>query len=76
MLSLSKIILLVIVIAVVMRITKFLSAKSASHAVPAPQEEKQPKEEILVKCNVCGVYRPSGHAGTCERSDCPTRQKS
>ena len=75
--SITKLMVIVAVIAVVWYAFKFIGRRDqlgASAKTPRRSAKKKSRDEIedLVQCGVCGTYVQSGDA-TCVRGDCPYR---
>ncbi|MBN2752001.1 MAG: hypothetical protein JXQ84_04765 [Rhodospirillaceae bacterium] len=75
MLSLTKIILLAVVVFAVMSLGKRLKG---SRSAPLRPTSKRPAVEVetLERCPVCGVFRAPGTEDVCAHADCPMRRKS
>ena len=82
-LSLSKLILLAIVIAIIWYGFKYMKRVEAVRRAlrdellrrqQAAPRSRPVEAEDLVKCAVCGAYVPSHHASACGRPDCPWRR--
>lgn len=73
MLSLSKILLVAVVIFAVVAVARAMNASKRRAAARRPAKGAP---ETLERCPACGVFHAPGDSHDCDRPDCPTRQKS
>ena len=82
-LSLSKLILLALIVAIVWYGYRYMQRIEAVRRAlrdellrrqGAARQSPPAEAEDLVKCATCGAYVPSHHASACGRPDCPWRR--
>lgn len=73
MFSFSKLIALVLLIAGVLLVLRWIEGRREERRRmrPPPRRKPVPAAEELVQCRVCGIYGPADKGRQCSRSDCP-----